>query len=460
MTKNTQHRSHLFCFVLALFISLSVNSKERLPLPQQGVLGLSPVTTEAGVKVKIRQVFPGTTASDLKLETDDILLTINGTEVADFSHLLTILPKITVGAPVKVAIERKGKQQVLRGIMHGRPREKSDIAEVVYDTLYWNEQRIRTVVYTPHQVLKNKQKAPAIFYLQGYTCDSVEYGRSPKVTMLQMINQFVEAGYLVYRAEKLGVGESQGTLNCTDVDFTTEVSAFVGALRELKNHPNVDPEQVYLWGHSLGVLFAPAMAQQENVAGIIGYGGVVKSWYDYIIDLYGKQSVKYFNTSKSAANDNIKTVKPFLQDWLQSDKTWQQILQNKKAIEANLIPISGQQVFSRHFTFFRDVNRYNFAKIWQELQVPTLMIHGSLDIQAMDQSWAFDIAEAVNKGGNNLGKAVVIEGAEHGLMRYGSISEYRTAQTNNEYNPGLPKDKFEPKIGEATLKWMKDIQAK
>lgn len=456
-----KYKSINFCVLsLALFLAfptLKASADKNLPLPQRAMLGLAPTTTQTNQPVTVQRTLPGSTAARLGLQQNDQLISINKRPIKDFSGLINEIQRISVGAKMEVVVERQGKKMSLSGIMSGRPRETSELAEVSYDTLHWQNQRIRTIKHTPKSVTKNNKKAPAIFYLQGYTCDSIDYGGTPEITMLQMLNQFVKAGYIVYRAEKLGVGESDGTLDCLEIDFKTESAAFTGALRVLKADQNVDADKVFLWGHSLGVLSAPAIAKQEPVAGIIGYGGVLKPWFDYMIDVYQRQSVQYFDSDEATAKQNLEIIRPFLVDWLKSDKDWEQLLQNKQAVESSLLPIDGQRVFSRHYTFFRNLNQYNFATMWQELEIPTLMIHGSLDIQAIDSSWAFDIADAVNRGKKTLGKAVVIDGAEHGLMRYKDIAEYVAARANNQYNPGRPEDKFEPRIGEATLSWIEKV---
>ncbi len=445
-------------FLISLTNNQSAFASQSLtPLAQKSFLGIRPVETTQKQLVVIQTVFPNSTASALQIKVNDILLSLNEKKIDDFTSLLALLRTHKVGDNLKLVVKRKDQQVTLKGKMIGRPREKSEIAKVDYSEVHWNNQRMRSITYTPNDIVEQNSKAPAIFYVQGYTCDSMEYGMTPNATPLQLINQFVSAGFIVHRVEKLSVGESQGSLKCSEIDFTTEVSAFTASLKKLKQHDLVNKKQVYLWGHSLGVLFAPAMAKQESVAGIIGYGGVVKPWYQYMLDIYQKQSVKYSGMSESTAKNNVSIIQPFMYDWLKTNKPIKQILSNEKAVGSNLIPINGEQIFHRHFSFFRDVSRYDFAKIWQELQIPTLMIHGSLDIQAIDESWAFDIADAVNKGGNNLGEAHIIKGAEHGFMHYENVAEYMEERGSGQYNPGQPKDRFESKIGELTINWLKGL---
>ncbi|MGB0495069.1 MAG: PDZ domain-containing protein [Kangiellaceae bacterium] len=441
-------------------IQASDNQAEHLqPLPTSTMLGVRPVSSDAAEKVTVQAVAAGSSAAEIGILVQDKLIELDGKAIKDFDHLIQTLANKRVGDQVSFVVDRNGKLVTLTGKMKARTREKSDIALVDYATVYWNNQRIRTITYTPQAILTNNQKAPAIFYLQGYTCGSIDYGFIPKITTLQLIKQFVEAGFIVYRAEKLGVGDSRGNLHCNDVDFTTEVAAFTASLRKLKSHKNVNANQIYLWGHSLGVLAAPAIAKQEKVAGIIGYGGVHKSWHDYMLDIYSKQATLYFGTDEKTAQNNLKMIKPFIHDWLKSDRSWADLLKHKEAINSGLLPISGTQIFSRHYSFFRDLNQYDFKKLWQELQIPTLMIHGSLDIQAISKNWAFDIANSVNKGGSNLGKALVIENAEHALMSYKNIQENLDARANGQYNPGRPEGWYEAKIGETTIEWIKNLNS-
>ena len=206
-----------------------VNKDRQEYLTARTMLGVIPIQTGLGVKVVIRAVAPNSTAVVMGIKPNDKLLTIDNQEIPDFGGLINLLSNKKVNESVRFSVERDGKIIILEGKMQARTQEKSDNAKVVYDTVFWNKQRLRSIIYTPNQVLKENSKAPAIFYIQGYTCDSIDYGYSPNITTLQLINQFIKAGYVVYRAEKFGVGDSKGAMQCRDVNFTEEVAGFTAA---------------------------------------------------------------------------------------------------------------------------------------------------------------------------------------------------------------------------------------
>ena len=200
------------------------------------------------------------------------------------------------------------------------------------------------------------------------------------------------------------------------------------------------------------------VANAEPVAGIIGYGGVLKPWYDYMLDIYRQQSVKHFGTSNSQAQRNTETIQPFLDLWLNTNTPWSEVVNNKAtkaAIDAQLTAVNGEQLIDRHYSFFRDLNRYNLADYWKKLDAPLLMMHGSLDIQAIDKKWAFDL---VSLSANSLSKAIEVEGAEHALMRYDSATEYMSARSNRTFNPAEPGDKFDKRIGQHSIDWLKEAR--
>jgi pimeloyl-ACP methyl ester carboxylesterase len=440
----------LFLMACLIFMSTLTTAVE---LSRAAQLGIAPGESENNQVVVIGMVAPNSTASSLGIKVGDQLVEINSQKITAFSQIINLLGQMSAGENIQIVVKRDNKIQTLSGPLKPRPYETSEVATVSYEAVKYEGNILRSIVHTPKNIRAN-EKVPAIFYIQGYTCDSIDYGMSPNSSASLLFNQLVGAGYMVYRVEKPGVGDSQSERDCRDINFTEESNGFIQALRQLKQKQNVDLERIYLWGHSLGVLHSAVVAKNEAVTGIIGFGGVFKPWYDYLLDIYQVQTVKHFGVAQSDADTRTKRVQPFLDLWLNTDLPWQDVLSAKSAqagIEANILPLNGEQIFDRHFSFFRDMNRYNFASLWHEIKTPVLMIHGSLDIQAIEQNWAFDIAKT---NGMKPSKAMILDGAEHGFLRYKTHQQYMAARTNGRYNPGNARELFDPRIGEASIDWL------
>lgn len=439
----------LFIFFLTLVIS-TANGTE---LTRASLLGLSPISANTSNSVIVRNTLAGGTASQLGMQENDQLISLNGNIIEDFPQLLSVIQKIPPGSKLTAKIKRNDEVIELSGSMQPRPYEKSQRADVVYGAFSHNQDILRSITYIPKD-LQPQKPAPAVYFIQGYTCGSIDYGMIPNVTTLQLIDQLVSAGYVVFRSEKPGVGDSQSTKPCSEINFTEESNAFLSGLRSLKNMDNVDSNRVYLWGHSLGVLHSAVLANQEKVAGVIGFGGVYKNWNDYMLDIYKVQAVKHFGVNKAQAKSNAELIAPFIKQLLKTDKPWHKIVKastTKKAIEAGLVSINGEQYMDRHYSFFRSLNQVDFQRLWRELPAPVLMMHGSLDIQAINSNWTNSIVE-VNKF--NSSEAMVIEGAEHAFMRYDNRQQYMSARNTGEFNPAHPGERYDTRIGQKTIEWL------
>ncbi len=448
----------IITFVIILLIPQIVQSIELESRPFLGVMG--PRTDSNINGALIERVIPGGTGKALKLESGDLIKSLNSNKISNFSQLVENLNKIKVGNKISVNIVRNNKTITLKGKLKGRPKEHAALGskyDVIYDAVEIDNNQLRSIVYRPKTINK-KLKFPAVFFVQGYTCASIDNGLYPNSTIQQLLGSIANAGYVVYKIEKFGIGDSIGDTKCSEIDFTTELAGFNAGLDALKAYDFVDSNQVHLFGHSLGGVYAPFIAQHSPIKSLVSYGSVVKPWYQYLLDIYSKQSL-IFNTPIQQAIDNKETVAPLLKAWLKSDLSWTDIIASKEhqaSLASNLVPISGEQVYHRHYTFFRDLNRYDLAKAWEQTNSHVLAIHGSLDIQAIDDNWAIQMASLPKKKGLKT-KKVVLKGTEHGFMKYDSMREYLSARNDRSYNPDEPGENYDPKVAETIINWLGDL---
>ena len=442
---------------LFVFMGITVAAYADDILPRRSFLGLAPVSGAVGDKVEVRQITPSGTAADLGIKPGDILQTVNGRQVDDFPALLRILSSIGAGDEMSVTVTREGVAHTLEAQAKGRPQETGHGYAVQYSQFQWQDNDIRTIIFRPDTP---RPDGAAVLYIQGYTCGSIDYGAVPDVTLNQVLATYARAGFVVFKMEKPGVGDSRGPLTCADYDFTTENRAFRAGLQALKATSRVNPDRIFTFGHSLGVLHSAVLAEKGQVKGVMGYGGVIKPWHDYFHDIFAVQAVKYWGTSREQAQQNLQSVEPFLHAWLKTDTPWSEILAapyTKQVQRAELLPLSGDQIFNRHFSFFRDVNRYDFAALWEKAAVHVLMMHGEYDIQAIESGWQTQIAALVNN--NHPGKATAMEfkGTDHALMHYPSAQALLAAMADGTYQPARPGERYNKEIAARSLEWMEHI---
>ncbi|MDF2177481.1 hypothetical protein P2G88_04375 [Aliiglaciecola sp. CAU 1673] len=442
---------------LLLVFSVLVFANANAQLQSSAFLGLAPVDSAPGIAVEVGGLHPDGTGAAIGLLTGDTLKALNGVSVRDFAHLLEQLVAINEGTKLELSVVREGKEVRLEGVAKSRPRESGQGYSVDYGQFTWKNNHIRTISYYPDTPREDKA---AVMFIQGYTCDSIDYGMSPNMTLSQLLASYAQAGFSVFKMEKPGVGDSKGPLNCADYDFDTENAAFVAGLQHFSSDKRINPDNMFVFGHSLGVLHAAKIAEQGLVKGVMGYGGVLKPWFEYLQDIYTKQAVQYFGVSSKQSIANLKTVNPFLDQWLNTDKSWQHLLQDKTlndAMRSGLIPINGESVFDRHFSFFRSLNRYDFTGMWSNSLSHALMMHGTLDIQAIDGSWATQIAALVDATPKSSGHSISFPDTDHALMRYPNKQSLLAAMRNNTYRPEEPLEHYNPEIAKASLEWMQSI---
>ncbi|MDX1665371.1 MAG: alpha/beta fold hydrolase [Candidatus Promineifilaceae bacterium] len=96
------------------------------------------------------------------------------------------------------------------------------------------------------------------------------------------VETFASHGYIVFRPDYRGHGRSEGEApgGYGSPAYTVDV---LNGLAALKNHPDVDPERIGMWGHSMGghITLRAMVVSDEIKAGVI-WAGVVASYPDLV----------------------------------------------------------------------------------------------------------------------------------------------------------------------------------
>ena len=119
---------------------------------------------------------------------------------------------------------------------------------------------------------------PGIVFNHGYISPSI-YRTTERYEAYS--DWFARNGYVVLKPDYRGNGNSEGRAEggYGSPAYTIDV---LNAFASLQKYPNVDPERIGMWGHSMGghITLRAMVINPEIKAGVI-WGGVVGSYQDY-----------------------------------------------------------------------------------------------------------------------------------------------------------------------------------
>lgn len=370
-------------------------------LPRRGSAGLG-IAVDNG-KVVVRDVFPGLAAEKAGLQKGDVLLSIDKARVATTADFTGPLSRKKAGETVTVEYERGEEARFVTFALLEWPREKSDAYDATYGQVTDGTHRYRTILTTP----KSGAPAGTLFFVQGLGCGSVD-NPPPGHSYPALIASLSRRGFATLRVDKPGAGDSEGG-PCPAVDFHGEVRAFRAALASLK-----DTKNVFLFGHSMGGLQAPLIAEGFPLRGVIVYGTVFNSWAHYIIANQRRQMRmrgEPFETIAAQEKDTERFNSLFYIQKL----PFQTILEkNPQFREA--FPDGRTYAGGKEGPFFQQLYDLELAKLWKGLNAPVLSLYGASDFLT-DASEHESLAAAINSWRPGTAKFVKLEGVDHWLRK-------------------------------------------
>ncbi|MEM9917628.1 MAG: alpha/beta fold hydrolase [Bacteroidota bacterium] len=447
----------IFTFLVSfLWIAASMQAQE---LERKGSLGAMVSAAEDGSGILIPQVLPNGTAASIGLQAGDVVLSINDQRFTEVSPLVAQTKAWREGEEITIQLKRGDQQLELKGKVKGKPKESSDKAKVVYGAVPFQQGQLRSILELP----KGVENPPVVFFLQGFGCNSIDYYYNPLSPIKQLVEGLVEKGIAVYRVEKPGLGDSKGTPACEDIGYHLEVDAFAESLKMLKTIDGIDSDNVYLFGHSLGGVTAPLLAERIPVKGIVNYGSVATTWYEYILEIFRKQKV-IRGWDLVEAEEELRRREPIIHDFLVKKMKPSELRANP-AYEGLLStgwPMidENDKTLSRHYSFMQEINETNTTKALKNADVYFLGIHGEFDIHAIDADWAEMQAATVNAYHPGKGEWMILKGTEHGFAKVPSMAENLRLRKEGLLNGEYMGKHFNAELVEVVSNWIKKVQKK
>jgi len=403
--------------------------------------------------ILIKKVNPNTTASDLGLLKNDVIIKINGIDVPDKKSFFSSIENLRDGDPVSVHYIRDGKENTIEGSAVGKPKETSEYYEVIYDEVKFRDGYIRTIINKPDNI----EKAPAIMFIPGYMCYSLDnIGRHPYG---QLIDGLTRKGYVVMRVEKLGEGDCRDTPNCTDTDFETELAGFEKGLQSLQKYDFVDRDNIFIWGHSLGGIEAPLLAEKNKfVKGIIVNGTGLYSWYEYLLKMIRFQQ-PLLGQDYLEIEEMMKIYKRYQYEFLVLKKTPLELSKNKdyeKILQETEQFDGKDKIYGRNYRYWQQIEDVNQVKALKNSEAYVLSIWNSADIEAFSEEEHKTIVDIVNHYHPGKGTYLKLENTTHSLAKVDSYEH----GIENHYNYKFIINNFNTKIVDETHNWIQSVIGK
>ena len=321
-------------------------------------------------------------------------------------------------------------------------REQIHGADVFLSTVQSHEgYPLRTFITRPQGV---KGRLPVIFVVGWLSCDSIEAPKGPQDGFTQLLFDLASrSGLATYRVDKPGVGESGGP-KCEDADFNTELGAYKAAFRAMQGLDFVDRSRIYILGFSNGGGFAPLVAAGAPVRGYMVFSGWYKSWLEHMLELE-RRRMKLNGLGEAEINSRMKKYASFYDIYLNGKLSPGEIIGRRPELKAIWYDEPAHQ-YGRPSAYYHQLQELNLAEAWEKVTAPVLAVHGEYDwvMSADDYRLLVNALNALHSG-----SATYMDWprADHVLF---------THATPKQAFARDPDQKYDPKLSENVLTWLKE----
>lgn len=411
-------------------------------LPRRAFFGIQmePVTDDvqrvmnlpAAKGVLVQRVIPGSTAEKAGIQTGDVLLTIDGKEVNTPDEAVRLVGSYRAGQSFTYTYHRNDRAATAQTTVQGYAKEAYHDLTVEYGSVQTSNATLRTIVTKP---TKATGKLPAMLFIQGIGCYSIDTPLDTTRSETQLINAIARNGYVVMRVDKSGIGDSKGP-PCNEIDFNTELDGYSGAFEALQARQDVDAGNSFIFGHSMGGVMAPKVAALHAVKGIIVYGTLGVNFMEYLT-LSRRNIAEAYQMNPAEADIYIKEQCACAAMMINAHVTRDEAVRR--------IPACGEVydfLLDRTEDFWYQLNDLNIPGLWQQYKGSLLSMRGDLDYITTRHEHEY-IASVVNTTNPGKGTFMEMKNCTHAM---------ETALNYDEAirNPGP----FDTNISSAVINWL------
>jgi photosystem II stability/assembly factor-like uncharacterized protein/pimeloyl-ACP methyl ester carboxylesterase len=412
------------------------------------------VTENGTFGCKVLQVARGTSVA-LKLQEKDLILKIGNSTFASTDEFIRLFTSYSPDQEVQLTVLRGKMKLVLKAKAVARPYETDDNATVIYDEANYKEGQLRVIINKPFK----ENKMPAMLFIPGYTCSSIDE-LTNNHPYKRIIDAYVDAGYVTLRIEKSGLGDSKNTPPCGDCDLLDEIENFEVGLKKLKSLPYVDSNQIIIVGHSMGGIVAPAISARNKVAGVVVYGTVAKSWFEYQIEMYRVQNALAGMNPIEVEQSVIAQYDLNYRYFVKKEKL-EDIAKDTKAdsILRTSWEYNGKgKIYSRNAEYWRQIQDYPHLENWKNTTAKVLVQYGESDFQAFSKADHQQIVNTVNFFHPGNATLMTYPSTDHFFAKSGTMQEAYNKFSNGQIQQLF--DEYNQDVGLSAVKWSNEVLSK
>lgn len=430
------------------------------PLPRRPFLGtrMGPVSGEARARqkladsagVEILGVVSGSSAEAAKLRAGDVIVRIDGAPVAAPLDFAQAVARKRAGASVQLVYWRDGSRRTQRIVLKPLPLEASSAYDVEYGSTPSAGGRLRLVWTRPRESAPTRH--PALLLIQGIGTFSVENVPPAQGGYHAIIDDFTRRGFVTLRVDKPGCGDSEGG-PLQDVDFDTQMDGFRQALRALKADAQVDSDRVLVFGHSMGGVWGPLLAEEIPVRGIAVYGTFARTWLEYVLENSRRQSE--LHGESPGAVDSALWSDADAAYWMdRRGLTPREAIEREPSLRAWVDSAMTRETYyaGLHYRFVRQLASKSLGAAWSAFPGYALALWGRSDFISGEMDHQL-IARIVNRAHPGHGEFRALDGSDHGF--------YRASDQRASYETwGRPGAEFNPEIVAVLREWSDRVAAR
>ncbi|WP_338831813.1 PDZ domain-containing protein [Bradyrhizobium sp. 27S5] len=405
-----KHLIGLLCSILLLVILATPGS--ALDLGRRGLLGITATPLPAGTGsigpgVLAARVIAGSPAAQAGVVSGDVVVSVDGTPLAAVDDFLREVRVHRAGDTIRVELRRAGQPLTLAITLGAVPFETASGVDFTYDAVTTPTGLRRTIMTTPQAPAAGRR--PAVLLIGGIGSYSVDYSFDPDHDVAEPYRRLLTAltrrGFVTLRVEKSGVGDSEGP-PAKEVDLEGELAGYVAGLRMLKQRPEVDPERVFILGHSIGSVEAPMAAARDPVRGIVVMQGVGTTWFEYEL-VNVRRQLQLEGLAPAAVADRMA-----LKEWAMHRLLIEG--QPRAALLAERPAAAAMIKYPASDAYLRQVAALNLPALWAPLDLPVLVVYGNADF-ITGEADSRAILQNVNSVHPGRGELRIIDHMDHYL---------------------------------------------